>query len=922
MNYRRVWTSLVLVPLGVLVWGTIACAQGVGPNFVSNPGFESGSGSTASGWGADGSIFRRDTAVRRSGAASMKYSNASSSVYKSAGQRMELPPDRRYEVSAWIKTQGISGSGKGATFCLEWWGTDGSFVGGHYEVSAVSGTRNWTKITAQTGRIPELGTRVTLTLYVTRGMTGTAWFDDVSVRRVAEPALDSVLTQPVYRGRLPATGVNRIGVRAEINFMDYEFTPSSVRCRGQLVHPSSGAVLQSVDAIVPDDGKTDVRLIGADLKPGPYTVRVVLSDRGTGKLLATREHALTKPAPDFKAKVDIDAHKRLLVNGKPFFPLGMFWGHITEADLKLHADSGFNTIMVYTSPTKAQMDLAERYGLKVIYGLHYVFTGSTYSGVCPSYITEQAGEEKFIRERVRQFRDHPALLAWYHNDERPASWFSRLEAHYRWFVEEDSHHPTWAVTYRSQDVRPLMGTFDVMGPDYYPIPNQPISGFTRYMREFTDGVSGARPIWAVPQSFSRGVLGTPGGRCPTYEEMRAMAWLCICGGSDGLIFYAYYLMQRPADVSFSVQWERSKRMAADVAGLSDVLLSVESPPAVEVTAGKWLHWTVRRHSNKTYLMVINDGDGEGSAEFRVSQQITRVTVRGEGRTIAPKGNVFTDHFGKFGFHVYEIEGAFESTDTIDVPAPEREAPGACGDATVPSDHMAHWHFDTETNGVTSAADGTSAGVLVNGTKIASDAERGNVASLMAEEGHINVDGASRFDIRDALTLSVWVNVVDYAKFGKILVKPVAGGAEPWELYALDLSGDNGMPRFIISSGTAGEWYGAWDAGFTAPLRKWFHLAATYDGNRMTLYIDGQARPTTMHRYDGALHAVDHVTVKIGTNDEPLRIGAYGEAGEASVNGLLDDLRIYNRALTADEVCALHMNEAKKERKRLEVKMEW
>jgi|EP01046_Picozoa_sp_COSAG06_P023724 hypothetical protein len=45
-----------------------------------------------------------------------------------------------------------------------------------------------------------------------------------------------------------------------------------------------------------------------------------------------------------------------------------------------------------------------------------------------------------------QFKDHPALVAWYTNDELPATTYRpQLLTHQQWVVEGDPNHPTWQV---------------------------------------------------------------------------------------------------------------------------------------------------------------------------------------------------------------------------------------------------------------------------------------------------------------------------------------------------------------------------------------------------------------------------------------------------------------------------------------------
>jgi hypothetical protein len=73
-----------------------------------------------------------------------------------------------------------------------------------------------------------------------------------------------------------------------------------------------------------------------------------------------------------------------------------------------------------------------------------------------------------------------------------------------------------------------------------------------------------------------------------------------------------------------------------------------------------------------------------------------------------------------------------------------------------------------------------------------------------------------------------------------------------------------------------------------PLNAWTHLAATYDGAALRLYVNG------------ALASTRAMTGPITASASPLRIGGNTIWGEF-FNGVIDELRIYNRALTAQEI---------------------
>jgi len=74
---------------------------------------------------------------------------------------------------------------------------------------------------------------------------------------------------------------------------------------------------------------------------------------------------------------------------------------------------------------------------------------------------------------------------------------------------------------------------------------------------------------------------------------------------------------------------------------------------------------------------------------------------------------------------------------------------------------------------------------------------------------------------------------------------------------------------------------------------WVHIAVTYEGETLTMYVDG----------------VEEDSQDIGIlpydSQEKLHIGGdSGGAGRSWYNGLIDDLRLYNRVLSMDEIKSL------------------
>ncbi len=132
-----------------------------------------------------------------------------------------------------------------------------------------------------------------------------------------------------------------------------------------------------------------------------------------------------------------------------------------------------------------------------------------------------------------------------------------------------------------------------------------------------------------------------------------------------------------------------------------------------------------------------------------------------------------------------------------------------------------------------------------------------------------------------LTLSAWVKVRTNTTVQRILDRD--GGATT--TYFLGLGGNPNTVVFRIGSSFVKG---------TSPVtaNSWHHIAGVYDGTKLTVYLDGVA--------NGTLTASPTVV----DNGVPLTIGRR-PAGGGPVNGLIDEVTIYDRGLSAAEITALY-----------------
>jgi hypothetical protein len=110
------------------------------------------------------------------------------------------------------------------------------------------------------------------------------------------------------------------------------------------------------------------------------------------------------------------------------------------------------------------------------------------------------------------------------------------------------------------------------------------------------------------------------------------------------------------------------------------------------------------------------------------------------------------------------------------------------------------------------------------------------------------------------------------------------GAHGLLAQALYASTDNNRPSAHVYATGDHELRGP----VAIPVGAWTHLATTYNGSTLTLFVNGVSVATQA------------ATGSIASNTGPLRIGGNAIWGEY-FNGLIDEVRVYSRALSASEI---------------------
>jgi hypothetical protein len=200
----------------------------------------------------------------------------------------------------------------------------------------------------------------------------------------------------------------------------------------------------------------------------------------------------------------------------------------------------------------------------------------------------------------------------------------------------------------------------------------------------------------------------------------------------------------------------------------------------------------------------------------------------------------------------------------------------------PSGLVAWWPADYNADDVA----GTNNGALENGVTFV-PGEVGYAFSFNGANQFVSVPDSPAWDLgTNDFSMDLWANFSALNSTPALLAHDAGGGATyKWILW---VSGSTLQLHVNSPTGPA-QYIGS--ANFVPTLGQWYHIALTRSGSTFSFYVDGLLASTATS------------TVSIPSPEVPLTIGQ--AEGGFNFTGLLDDIRIYNRALGFSEIQAIH-----------------
>ena len=608
------------------------------PVLIGNPNFESG----MKGW----ETFRTSTTAYQvvegggvNGTRALFYERKDGRLYSSynvCSTPLPLKKGCTYNISVMVRCEDVKGKDPlGASFCMEARrlvnGEKVFYSKGSLYPKGIMGTSDWTTLEIRNYKMPEEADFVTAGLYLRKGNTGKVWWDELRVTPVDAPWYVWCATAPM--------GIASPGTKLEFHFSDDSKSVMKYAPAGNL-HAFVKLGSQEFSAPIRNDRAT-IRL-PASFPAGKYRAEVYALDMAGKKIL----NHVALPLTVSENGSAIDSHGRILCNGKPFLPIGIYPQNTSEKEILFLKNLGFNTILPYNSlsmgfsaPPKNYTTSPEGWErarevfrwcaeneMKIIFSLK-----DLYPAAGKWAISSRFGEntpEKIAAKAAEVYRDEPALLAWYTCDELPKQMIPELQKRRELLNAVDPLHPVYAVCaigYTTDALRPFGATADVIGPDIYPVFRD--FDILKLEEVMASSSETGRPFWPVLQSINwrrylpdRKDAGSY--RFPNASEFRTMILLAAAYNAKGFLFFAAAPLVQP---NSALDGDTEENLASVRSGLAmlkslEAFLLSEIPHAelkVENLAGRTRAWLLQDGKGNSRLVLVSFDKGNNKAEISI-----------------------------------------------------------------------------------------------------------------------------------------------------------------------------------------------------------------------------------------------------------------------------------------------------------------
>jgi hypothetical protein len=632
----------------------------IGENLLRNSGFENIDQKTKlpAEWNAS-KAFSIDNSVSHSGNKSFRLKDAPLFQYSESSNQKVYLKKGTYLLRGWVKTENLGEKNKGIRF-----GVAG------YNTPIIFGSNDWQFIELRKIAVLK-DDYYNFGFHAYMEPSGTAWFDDIELRRESIP-IEVFLLYPNYRGMLFDDQLQAIRVHISVD-TGGDNNHSAYEVENIIVNESTGAVVsEEREKAAPDIIKT---FDGSGLTTGQtYLLKT--------RLLKAKNNALVYEYPPYrisktsgalrkKMTVAFDEHNRFMVRGTPTFFLGVYdsgMGYIESGErwvktLKENRRLFELPINLYNNywyggaslkAMQALMDTLQKYDIL------YLQTGNCFADAFDERSFKIDSDDNFLRGISR----HQGLAGFYTIDECKAGLAERMFVQYQKLKEAKPDGITFGALLDPNSLSYWRDAVDVLSTDPYPLwgaepPNgYPLNRVADWTASTKIAVMDSRPFMTVLQFF----LGSSNSRWPTRDELRNMSYMAITEGANGLLYWSLgvralsYVCKDWCDKKIE-HFEDLKSVMRELKGIEPALAAIDQPQMLAGNSNpSAIRTRIKYVNGKGYIIAYNYTNSVTKASFTWHSSPSRITVYHEGRTLQVNGSKFSDTFNPFQAHIYEIEG--------------------------------------------------------------------------------------------------------------------------------------------------------------------------------------------------------------------------------------------------------------------------
>jgi hypothetical protein len=402
--------------------------------------------------------------------------------------------------------------------------------------------------------------------------------------------------------------------------------------------------------------------VGSSIRIGKFVFAVSGSDGPVRTIYDYKRFPLNVP------KTTLRDDGMTLVDGKPFFPIGIY-------GLAKHERNGYNWDNMFR-------ELGE---IGLNFGLSYAERHSSEL----MKAAERNGFKLFVHAKMPDYqfwRDarHPAVLAWYIGDdtsthispEELLAYHTAIKlADPNRITSQADHEWSYAPTAGRNTL--YVNAADNFQPELYPIRYnsakemsncvaevvRDMRGCFNDIRRFGDGKP--KSVWPIVQYFR----GWGWKRFPSEQELLAMSFASLTEGAHGIIWYTYANSYDSKNKRWNQgptaspeHWAVFSRVTKWISSLAPVLLerTGAQPNKPEILSGPKsdpfgqhpISFLLKEHNSVRYLLSVNTTLAKVKARFCISGDTAK--VQREGRVLPIRDGAFDDEWDPFDVHVYEI----------------------------------------------------------------------------------------------------------------------------------------------------------------------------------------------------------------------------------------------------------------------------